>query len=182
MAIGKTKRFEIFRRDGFICQYCGDRPPDVVLEVDHIQPVSKGGTDHDLNLITSCFDCNRGKRDRVLSEKIVKPDADLEFLKVQQEIAEARRFLEAEQQREECTLQIVEAIQRVWLANELTDDDVPADSVIRSWLARFSPESVVKGIRLATPKILSGRIYGGFNGILRYVSGVIYNIEQEGRS
>jgi hypothetical protein len=57
----KLERFEVFKRDGFVCQYCGGHPPDKTLEVDHIIPVSKGGTDDLHNLITSCFDCNRGK-------------------------------------------------------------------------------------------------------------------------
>jgi 5-methylcytosine-specific restriction endonuclease McrA len=35
--------------------------PDVVLEVDHVVPRSRGGTDDPDNLITSCQDCNRGK-------------------------------------------------------------------------------------------------------------------------
>jgi hypothetical protein len=33
----------------------------VVLEIDHIIPVSSGGNNHDSNLITACVDCNRGK-------------------------------------------------------------------------------------------------------------------------
>ncbi len=57
----KKVRFEVFKRDGFTCQYCGAVPPAVVLEVDHIRPVSAGGTDDRDNLITACFDCNRGK-------------------------------------------------------------------------------------------------------------------------
>ena len=60
-SLTKTTRFEVFKRDSFVCQYCGSKPPAVVLEVDHIIPVSGGGTDEDHNLITSCFDCNRGK-------------------------------------------------------------------------------------------------------------------------
>lgn len=61
MSISKKIRFEVFKRDGFKCQYCGQNPPIVTLEVDHINPVSKGGEDDINNLITSCFDCNRGK-------------------------------------------------------------------------------------------------------------------------
>lgn len=60
--VSRSLRFEIFRRDGFVCRYCGSRPPDVVLEVDHIDPVANGGTNDEVNLITSCFDCNRGKK------------------------------------------------------------------------------------------------------------------------
>lgn len=61
MAIGKKKRFSVFERDGFCCQYCGLTPPDVVLEVDHMVSKKDGGSDDLLNLTTACFDCNRGK-------------------------------------------------------------------------------------------------------------------------
>ena len=67
-ALTKARRFEIFKRDGFICQYCGAHPPHVVLEVDHIQPVSSGGSNDPDNLITACFDCNRGKSDGSLCD------------------------------------------------------------------------------------------------------------------
>jgi 5-methylcytosine-specific restriction endonuclease McrA len=60
------QRFEILKRDGFTCQYCGRKPPEVTLEVDHIFPVDKGGTNDPSNLITSCYDCNRGKSDTLL--------------------------------------------------------------------------------------------------------------------
>lgn len=66
--IGDKLRFEVFKRDNFKCQYCGMSAPDVVLNVDHIDPVSNGGENDILNLVTSCRDCNSGKSDRLLSE------------------------------------------------------------------------------------------------------------------
>ncbi|MCK4795228.1 MAG: HNH endonuclease [Desulfobacteraceae bacterium] len=42
-AISKKLRFEVFKRDSFTCQYCGRKSPDVLLEIDHIKPVSKEG-------------------------------------------------------------------------------------------------------------------------------------------
>lgn len=60
-ALSKKIRFDVFKRDMFCCQYCGKTPPMVILEVDHIIPVSKNGKDEIDNLITACFDCNRGK-------------------------------------------------------------------------------------------------------------------------
>ena len=69
--VSKKIRFEVFKRDYFTCQYCGRKPPEVQLEVDHIKPVAKGGTNDILNLITSCADCNRGKRDIELSDDSV---------------------------------------------------------------------------------------------------------------
>lgn len=69
--ISKKTRFEILKRDKFTCQYCGKRAPDVLLEVDHVEPVVKGGKSTLLNLITSCEDCNRGKGPRELSDDSV---------------------------------------------------------------------------------------------------------------
>lgn len=66
--LGKTTRFNVFKRDSFQCVYCGVRPPNVVLEVDHIIPVSKGGLNNIENLVTSCYECNRGKSNKTLSE------------------------------------------------------------------------------------------------------------------
>jgi len=67
-SLSKKIRFEVFKRDNFTCQYCGRPAPDVILEVDHINPVKNGGDNNILNLITSCFDCNRGKGKRKLTE------------------------------------------------------------------------------------------------------------------
>jgi len=77
MSITNKQRFEILRRDAFTCQYCGKTGPTARLEVDHIEPESKGGTDEEGNLITSCFDCNRGKSDSPIinqSDKMSEAD------------------------------------------------------------------------------------------------------------
>lgn len=65
--ISKKVRFEVFKRDLFKCAYCGRTPPAVVLHVDHIHPVSKGGKNTQDNLITACLDCNLGKSNIPLS-------------------------------------------------------------------------------------------------------------------
>jgi hypothetical protein len=59
--LSKKARFEVFKRDGFACQYCGGHPPKVLLEVDHVIPVAEGGSNAEENLLTACFSCNRGK-------------------------------------------------------------------------------------------------------------------------
>lgn len=66
-------RFQVFQRDGFSCKYCGRSPltdSSIVLHVDHIHPESKGGEFSIENLITSCFECNLGKSDILLSKRI----------------------------------------------------------------------------------------------------------------
>lgn len=67
-AISKKVRFDIFKRDGFKCMYCGAHPPSVLLHVDHIRPVADGGGNEDSNLVTSCEPCNLGKGARLLSD------------------------------------------------------------------------------------------------------------------
>lgn len=67
-ALSKKTRFEVFKRDGFKCMYCGAHPPGALLEVDHINPVANGGGNDMDNLITSCEACNRGKAARLLSQ------------------------------------------------------------------------------------------------------------------
>ena len=67
--LSQKTRFEVFKRDSFRCQYCGKSSPSVILEVDHIHPVAKGGSETDiLNLITSSEECNAGKGDRLIAD------------------------------------------------------------------------------------------------------------------
>lgn len=81
-SIPKKTRFEIFKRDSFSCQYCGQSAPEVLLVIDHIVPVSKGGTSDIFNLITACQDCNSGKSNIPLSDnsEINKKKAQLDII------------------------------------------------------------------------------------------------------
>jgi 5-methylcytosine-specific restriction endonuclease McrA len=60
-------RFTVLQRDGFRCRYCGQGAPLVALEVDHVVPVSAGGSDEIANLVTACTSCNSGKSNRQLA-------------------------------------------------------------------------------------------------------------------
>ena len=50
----------ILRRDGFICQYCGQE----ANTVDHVIPRRLNGNDSDDNLVASCRRCNLSKGGR----------------------------------------------------------------------------------------------------------------------
>lgn len=80
-------RFEVFKRDSFRCQYCGRGAPEIVLELEHITPHSKGGSDEILNLVTSCWECNNGKSDKLLGDDaaIAKQRTQLEELQERRE-------------------------------------------------------------------------------------------------
>jgi len=59
-------RFNILTRDKNRCVKCGASGTEAQLEVDHIHPVSKGGTNDPKNLQTLCKRCNLGKGARII--------------------------------------------------------------------------------------------------------------------
>lgn len=64
---GLTLRDYILKRDNYTCQKCGNSKriePNLLLEVDHIYPVSKGGLSIPENLQTLCWKCNRSKSNK----------------------------------------------------------------------------------------------------------------------
>jgi hypothetical protein len=57
-------RLQILERDSYTCQYCGDE----ANHVDHIVPISRGGTNDPENLVASCSSCNHRKGNRTPEE------------------------------------------------------------------------------------------------------------------
>lgn len=64
----KTRRFRIFVRDKFRCQYCAKKFEPFDLTLDHILPRSQDGPDEPENLATSCVPCNQRKGNRTPDE------------------------------------------------------------------------------------------------------------------
>ena len=62
--ISGTLRYEVLKNAKFRCELCGIPADERALEVDHITPRNKGGTDEIANLQALCFSCNAMKRDR----------------------------------------------------------------------------------------------------------------------
>ena len=62
--IVRLSRRNLMLRDGFQCQYCGKRPQQRDLNIDHVVPRSRGGQDSWENLVISCRTCNlkKGRR------------------------------------------------------------------------------------------------------------------------
>lgn len=66
-----TKKLREFikERDNFTCCNCGNsirNEPNLLLEIDHIIPVAKGGCTVEDNLQTLCWKCNRSKSDKII--------------------------------------------------------------------------------------------------------------------
>ena len=66
-----TKKLREFikKRDNYTCCNCGNSvyaEPNLLLEIDHIIPVSKGGCTNEENLQTLCCKCNRSKSNKIV--------------------------------------------------------------------------------------------------------------------
>ena len=108
--LSKRVRFEVFKRDGFKCMYCGAHPPGVLLHVDHVVAVAAGGKNAMDNLVTACEPCNLGKAavplsvvPQSLAEKAAEVAEREEQLRGYHVILEARR-----QRLEDQTWQVME--------------------------------------------------------------------------
>jgi hypothetical protein len=175
--ISKSLRFKIFHRDGFVCQYCGRRPPDIVLELDHIHPHSQGGDDSEINLITSCDECNRGKSDRVLSRRAIRPDADIQFLEAQQEIAEARRFLQAQAERDALRDELIAALERLWDI-AFPGNKCPYRNEFARLLESYHVTEIAEAMKIAGRR--HARQYIGYQDqIVSYIWGILRSRERE---
>lgn len=144
--LSKKVRFEIFKRDAFTCQYCGQSAPKVILEVDHIIPVSKGGDNDLTNLITSCRDCNRGKSDKELSDDsvVVKQQRELEALQERQNqlemMVEWRRGLKELDQAQ------VEIFCEEFLKVTGSGINEFGQSKVRKWIKKYSISTLFEAL------------------------------------
>lgn len=58
----------LFKRDAFLCMYCGERRMRRDLSRDHVTPLSKGGRDYWNNVVAACKRCNNQKSGRTPEE------------------------------------------------------------------------------------------------------------------
>ena len=63
-----NKRRELFERDKWICQYCGEKVNQQNATLDHFIPKSRGGDDSKDNLRTCCLLCNGIKSGKTYEE------------------------------------------------------------------------------------------------------------------
>ncbi|MFK7888746.1 MAG: HNH endonuclease [Gammaproteobacteria bacterium] len=58
----------LFRRDDYLCMYCGVSLSPRLLTRDHVVPVSKGGQDTWVNVVSACKPCNQRKDNTLLED------------------------------------------------------------------------------------------------------------------
>ena len=65
-SLTKRKKEQILKRDAYTCHYCGKMDGDATI--DHLIPVTRGGSSKDSNLITACKGCNSDKGNKTHNE------------------------------------------------------------------------------------------------------------------
>lgn len=151
-AIKPVTRFEVFKRDGFACQYCGQKPPAVVLHVDHILAVSRGGTNEINNLLTACQTCNQGKAARSLE---VMPgslsDRAAEMKEKREQLRAYERMLKQERRRVDLS---VEKVRIAFSAGHLGEVNISAPSrqSVERFLQKLPESEVIEAAHKAVSK------------------------------
>lgn len=175
-ALSKKIRFEVFKRDKFTCQYCGRIAPDVILEVDHINPIAEGGENDLLNLITSCRDCNRGKGKVRLSDdsEIKKQQKQLKDLADKNEQLEfliqwKEELMNYQEKRLNSIIRYIEKNARDNF--ELTEVGM---NKVRDLIRQFSDKELIDAIDISFRQYYKGD-GDSFEVALNKIGGICYN-------
>lgn len=146
----KKIRFEGFKRDSFTCQYCGAKAPDVLLEIDHIQPVSKNGTSDIFNLITACKSCNAGKSNRELSDKTVFEKQHNQLSELQERKEQIEMMVEWQRELGNLDDFAVNEVANYWselVPNSTLNED--GKKYLEKLITKFSIDMVMEAMRIA---------------------------------
>lgn len=176
VGLSKKQRFDVFKRDGFACQYCGATPPSVILHVDHIDPVKNGGKNNIDNLVTACESCNRGKAANLLSSvpRSLKEKSE-EIKERETQLLGYNNILTAKANRlEEQAWQVAAALERVdWL------EDYPSRDFMS--IKRFLEELPMQKI-LDAADITKAKGLRGSSRHFKYFCGVCWGMMREARN
>jgi hypothetical protein len=169
-AISTRTRFEIFKRDYFICQYCGEHPPRVILHCDHIRPVCEGGGNEIENLITACQSCNLGKagipldvRPASLASKAAEvAERECQIAGYEAIMRERRQRIEAESEY------VLDKFCEYFARDRIPHKDF---SSIRMFIERLGLDGTVGAVNIAFRRFP----YSYYNGF-RYFCGVCWQL------
>jgi hypothetical protein len=168
--ISKRSRFEVFKRDNFRCQYCGRTPPVVILEVDHINPKSKGGISDINNYITACFDCNRGKSNITLDNIPESLQNTITIMKEKRE--QLKAFSNFLQNIEATTQNDIQTLNQIFESyyNNKSFSDAFTNSTIRTFLRQLPVIKISEAMHKACSRNNSNP-----NQALLYFCGICWN-------
>lgn len=175
-AISKKIRFEVFKRDSFKCQYCGRSAPDVLLHVDHIDPVANGGNSVIFNLITACSDCNLGKGARLLSDDTAVSKQKIQLDAINERREQLQLLMEWRNELDNIRVESLEyAAEHYEKRFNATLTDAGKDILMRE-IDQFGLQMILDAmdITVQRPNVIP-------NQRLRYIAGVCWNIIRSGK-
>lgn len=179
-SISKKLRFEIFKRDGFRCTYCGATPTDSPLHLDHIEPVSKGGGNGPENLVTACSSCNLGKGARELGDKQpIRSAGEAE----REQAEQIREYLALQRQIYAARREVIDAIGGHWRERlEFPFDGL--DGRITKLLDEFSPAQLMEAIDVVAARLgpPMGHSKWQYEDRIKYFYGVLRRWREGGLS
>jgi len=180
IAIPKTLRFEVFKRDSFTCQYCGKMAPDVILEIDHINPVKQGGKNDILNLITSCKDCNRGKGARPLDEnqELKKQQDQLKELNEKRE--QMKAMLRWREELKAFDNEKIDVIDNYISGVSKFSASKHGRAKIKKWIETFGVETVLSAAETAFATMSKNDDEAAWGKAFNKIGGICYNISNQG--
>ncbi len=139
----KEIKFEVFKRDKFTCQNCGSKAPEVILLIDQVKPISKGGSNDLSNLKTSCQNCDLGKRNQKLDDCSALLSQQNELM------TEWKKSLENSEAKK------IDTISDYWDSKisgySLTES---GRNTLSSFLKKFDLNKILEAIDIATEKYL----------------------------
>lgn len=177
MAVGKKKRFEVFKRDGFKCKYCGQSPPNVVLECDHIDPRCQGGDDEPHNLVTSCFDCNRGKGGVPLS--VTPASLDEQLAQKMELVAQLTAMNDMLKKSHEAAQDHVDYVANHWFTSTDWELTAPELSSVRQFLRKMSIDRVLEAVDITAARKPDAVSRSKQDAQFKYFCGVCWKLIKE---
>jgi hypothetical protein len=169
MAVSRRLRFEILRRDGSMCRYCGAGAGEKPLTIDHVLPVALGGTDEPSNLVTACHDCNAGKSSINPDSPLVS-DVEADALRWARAIERAAWYLKIDR---EVMNDAIGEFESTWDAWTYGDDKTPVPrqsdwpETIERFLNRGLPLDAIKylvGVAMRASKVSAAQTWSYFCG------------------
>jgi hypothetical protein len=154
--------------------------PDVVLNVEHVIPVSKGGTNDILNLVTACADCNSGKGARLLDDRAALEKARNQMEELQEKRNQMAMMVEWRKDLLKSKDSEFAPVYEYWnyLVGTATLTESGKKSV-RALVKKFSPDEVLAAMEIAVEKYAK---YGDIQSIctaFQKLGGVCYYQRKE---
>jgi len=178
-SISKKIRFEVFKRDSFTCQYCGRMAPDVVLEIDHINPVANGGDNDILNLLTSCKECNAGKGARELSDKQAVKQQQKQLADLNEKRSQLEMMIEWKKQLHALEDQEVNIIEELFTEETGYEFNEKGVSTIKKLVKKFGVSLIIDATKSSLDQYYRSDDPNSVGKCFDYISKVAYGMQRD---